>query len=164
MKYDIQKLLKDGQMLLNLGNPTEASVVYDRILSQYPNNTEALLRKGHILGKLAKDQQAIAHYDKILAQDDQNLLAWLNKGLAHHFENEFQAALDCYDRVLKSKPDNATALYNKASTLVKMQNVREGMRVLEKAVKSDFSIKAKARQDLDFQEVKRMDEFKEITE
>lgn len=36
--------------------------------------------------------------------------------------------------------------------------------VLEKATKIDFSIKAKAKQDLDFQEIKKPNEFKEITE
>ena len=164
MENNVGKLLEEGQTLLNLGNPKEAAVIYDKILSQEPNNIEALLKKGHILGKLARYQQAIIHYDKVIEQDNQNLLAWLNKVLAHHFENEFQVALDCYDKVLESKPDNTTTLYNKASTLVKMQNVREGLIVLEKAIKLDFSIKAKAKQDLDFQEIKKLNEFKEITE
>ena len=164
MERDISKLLDEGQTLLNLGNPKEAGIVYDKILSQEPNNIEALLKKGHILGKLARYQQAIIHYDKVLSQDNQNLLAWVNKGLAHHFEKEYQIALDCYDKVLESKPNNTTTLYNKASTLVKMQNIKEGLIVLEKAIKLDFSIKAKAKQDLDFQEIKKLNEFKDITE
>ena len=164
MNNDVVKLLDEGQSLLNLGNPKEAGIVYDKILSQEPNNIEALLKKGHILGKLARYQQAIIHYDKVLSQDNQNLLAWINKGLAHHFEKEYQIALDCYDKVLESKPNNTTTLYNKASTLVKMQNIKEGLIVLEKAIKLDFSIKAKAKQDLDFQEIKKLNEFKGITE
>lgn len=164
MQNNIEKLLEEGQTLLNLGNPKKALIVYDKILLQDHENKEALLKKGHILGKLARFQQAIIHYDKVLAQDKQNLLAWLNKGLAHHFENEFQVALDCFNEVLESKPNNTTALYNKASTLVKMQNIREGLIVLEKAIELDFSIKAKAKQDLDFQEIKKLNEFKEITE
>ena len=164
MNCDVVKLLDEGQSLLNLGNPKEAGIVYDKILSQEPNNIEALLKKGHILGKLARYQQAIIHYDKVLSQDNQNLLAWINKGLAHHFEKEYQIALDCYDKVLESKPNNITTLYNKASTLVKMQNVKEGLMVLEKAIKLDFSVKAKAKQDLDFQEIKILNEFKDITE
>lgn len=43
-----------------------------------------------------------------------------------------------------------------------MQNIKEGLMVLEKAIKLDFSIKAK--QDLDFQEIKKLNEFKDITE
>ena len=88
MKKTIEKILEEGQTLLNLGNPKEASLIYDKILFQEPNNIEALLKKGHILGKLGRYQEAIIHYDKILTQDNQNLLAWLNKGLAHHFENK----------------------------------------------------------------------------
>ena len=164
MKSDVAKLLNEGQSLLNLGNPKEGRIVYDKILSQEPNNIEALLKKGHILGKLARYQQAIIHYDKVLVLDNQNLLAWVNKGLAHHFEKEYQIALDCYDKVLESKPNNTTTLYNKASTLVKMQNIKEGLIVLEKAIKLDFSIKVKAKQDLDFQEIKKLNEFKDITE
>ena len=64
MQYNIEKLLKEGQTLLNLGNPKEASVIYDKILFQDPENKEALLKKGHILGKLARYQQAIIHMIK----------------------------------------------------------------------------------------------------
>ena len=42
-----------------------------------------------------------------------------------------------------------------------MQNIKEGLIVLEKAIKLDFSIKAKAKQDLDFQEIKKLNEFYE---
>lgn len=61
---NISKLLDEGQTLLSLGNPKETGIVYDKILSQEPNNIKALLKKGHILGKLARYQQATIHYDK----------------------------------------------------------------------------------------------------
>ncbi|MCE2614356.1 MAG: hypothetical protein LVO36_00480 [Nitrosopumilus sp. (ex Thoosa mismalolli)] len=64
MQNNIGKLLEEGQTLPNLGNPKEASVVYDKILFQDPENKEALLKKGHILGKLARYQQAIIHMIK----------------------------------------------------------------------------------------------------
>ena len=60
---EIDSLLKSGQTSLNLGNPKEALVFYEKVLAQVPNQIEALLKKGHILGKLARFEQAIACYD-----------------------------------------------------------------------------------------------------
>ena len=157
----IEELLKKGQTSLNTGNPKEALGFYDKVLEINPLEIEALLKKGHILGKLARYQQAITFYDKVLQQEE-NLLALLNKGLAHHYISEYDVAIDCFDKVLVEKPQNTTALYNKASSLIKSDNLEKGFEVLEQVVKLDFSYKVKAQCDLDFQDIKKLNEFKRI--
>ncbi len=160
---DIQSLLKDGQTALNLGNPKEALVLYEKVLQQEPYQIEALLKKGHILGKLARFEQAIICYDLVLSQENGNLLALLNKGLAHHYLAQYDASLNCFEQVLSVKPQNTTALYNKASSLIKSGKVSEGLEVLSQVIKLDFSFKAKAKFDLDFEEIKKLNEFRKIT-
>ena len=59
---EIDSLLKSGQTSLNLGNPKEAMVFYQKVLDKKPLQVEALLKKGHILGKLARFEQAIVCY------------------------------------------------------------------------------------------------------
>ena len=162
MKDSIGDLLKRGQTLLNLGNPKEAMTIYSKILAQNPNHIEGLLKKGNILGKLARYEQAIIHYDKVLSQESENVLALLNKGLAHHYIGEYDIALVCYNKVLAIKPKNTTALYNKASSLVKSNKIKEGLDILSDVIKKDFSFKAKAKFDIDFQEIRKLNEFKEI--
>ena len=160
---EIDSLLKSGQTSLNLGNPKEALVFYEKVLAQVPYQMEALLKKGHILGKLARFDQAILCYDVVLSQEKGNLLALLNKGLAHHYIGQYEIALKCYDEVLNEKPQNTTALYNKASSLIKSDKTKEGLKILSQVIKLDFSFKAKAKFDIDFEEIRHLNEFKKLT-
>ena len=160
---EIDSLLKSGQTSLNLGNPKEALVFYEKVLAQVPHQIEALLKKGHILGKLARFEQAIVCYDAVLSQEKENLLALLNKGLAHHYIAQYEIALKCYDEVLNEKPQNTTALYNKASSLIKYGKITDGLKILSKVIKLDFSFKAKAKFDVDFDEIQHLNEFKMLT-
>ena len=157
----IKELLKKGLTALNTGNPKEALMFYDKVLKINPLEIEALMKKGHIEGKLGRYESAIVSYDKVLQQEE-NLLAFLNKGLAHHYISQYDIAIDCYDKVLAEKPQNTTALYNKASSLIKSGNLDKGFEILEQVVKLDFSYKVKAQCDLDFQEIKKLNEFKRI--
>ena len=68
----------------------------------------------------------------------------------------------CFDKVLKVKPKNTTALYNKASSFVKSGKTKQGLEILSEVTKIDFSFKAKAKFDLDFEEVRKLNEFKEM--
>ena len=60
------------------------------------------------------------------------------------------------------KPDSTTTLYNKASSLIRINKTQEGLKILEKIIKIDFSFKAKALHDIDFREIKHLNEFKKI--
>ena len=162
MEESIRELLKSGQTLLNTGNPKEAMIIFDKVLETSPNHIDALTKKGNILGKLGKYDDAIMHYDRILEQENQNILALLNKGLAHHYIGQYEIALDCYEQVLVIKPRNVTALYNKASSLVKLNKIKEGLGVLSDVTKIDFSFKAKAKYDIDFTDIQKNNEFKKI--
>ena len=161
MTESIESLLNSGQTLMNLGNPKDALVIYDKILAQDPNHIVALLKKGHILGQLARYGDAIVQYDNVLSQE-KNLLALLNKGLAHHYLGQVDVALDCYEQVLKEKPNNPTTLYNKASSLIKSGKVLEGIEILSKVIELDFSFKEKAKFDIEFEGIRKLNEFKKI--
>lgn len=148
---------------MNLGNPKEALTFFNQVLTQNPLHIQALLKKGHISGQLARYEEAILCYDTVLSQDKENLLAYLNKGLAHHYLGQYDTAIACYDKVLQKKPQNPTTLYNKASSFVKSGQTKQGLVILAQAVKIDGSFKEKAKYDYDFQSVRKLNEFKEIT-
>ena len=155
-------LLKKGQSLLNLGSPKEALEIYELILRDKPENIEALIKKGHILGMIGRYVEAIDIYDKILSIEKSNLIALLNKGLAHHYLEQYEISINCNDRVLQIKPQNTTALYNKASSLVKSNKIKEGLSILEKVIKLDSSFRSKARFDIDFENIRKTNGFKEL--
>jgi len=64
--------------------------------------------------------------------------------------------------VLGINPKSTTALYNKASSLVKVGRIDEGLQILGDVAKMDFSFKAKAKFDIDFAEMQKNNEFKKI--
>ena len=131
-------------------------------MSLDPNHKKSLIKKGNVLGKLGKYRQAITFYDNALKQDPNDLLALINKGLALHFLKKYQDAIDCFDGVLKFKPENITALYNKSSSLVQLGKTDEGLKILKTIVKKDPSYKEQAKYDVDFHEIRHLNEFKEI--
>lgn len=162
MQESISDLLHKAQTMLNLGNPKDAMNIYDKILSMEPQQTDALIKKGNILGKLGKYEEAILHYDKAISKDNQNILAIINKGLAHHYLEQYDIAINCYNKILTIKPNSTLTIYNKASSMIKSNRVKEGLELLSKAIKLDYSYKAKAECDIDFQHIRKMNEFKKI--
>jgi tetratricopeptide (TPR) repeat protein len=158
----VEDLLKQGQRDLNLGNPKEAMISFEKILETHPNHIDALIKKGNMLGKIGKYQQAIECYDTVLLQNKVNILALVNKGLAHHYIEQYEAAIHCYDMVLGINPKSTTSLYNKASSLVKVGRIGEGLQILGDVAKMDFSFKVKAKFDIDFADIHKNNEFKKI--
>jgi len=162
VQQSVEELYNMGQRCLNLGNPKEALSYFTKVLSLDPNHKKGLVKKGNVLGKIGKYQQAISFYDRALKQDSDDVLALLNKGLALHFLERYDEAINCYDLVLHNKPNNTIALYNKSSSLINKNKIKEGIEILQKVVKLDYSYKAKARFDIDFQKISYLNEFKKL--
>ena len=94
---------------------------------------------------------------------DRNIGEFLTPKIGRMYLIQYDAALNCFEQVLSVKPQNTTALYNKASSLIKSGNVPDGLEILSQVIKLDFSFKAKAKFDLDFEEIKKLNEFRKIT-
>ena len=54
MENNVEELLERGQTLLNLGNPKEASVVYDKILFQESKQHRSIIEKRPHIRKTSK--------------------------------------------------------------------------------------------------------------
>jgi tetratricopeptide (TPR) repeat protein len=127
-----------------------------------PTHQKSLVKKGNVLGKFGKYLQAVSYYNLALEQDQEDLLALLNKGLALHYLENYDEAISCYDKALQIQPHNTIALYNKCSSLIRKNQIKEGLEILQKAIRLDFSYKAKARYDIDFFEISHLDEFQKL--
>ena len=103
------------------------------------------------------------YYDGVILQEKENILALLNKGLCHHKIGQYDVAIECFDIVLKVKSQNKTALYNKASSIIKSGKLKEGLAVLSQLIDLDSSYKQQAKCDIDFVNIKLLNEFKEVT-
>ena len=146
----------------NLGNFKKALSLFNQVLESDSLHIMALIKKGNILGKYAKYTDAITCYDTVLNIEPENHLALVNKGLALHYLGKYSEAISCYDLILADKPSSVLVLYNKASSLVKNNQITQGLQVLEKAIGLDFSCKYKARSDADFEDIQKIGEFKKL--
>ena len=124
---------------------------------------EALLKKGNIFGRFGRFDDAIICYDGVILQDNENILALLNKGLCYHKIGQYDIAIECFNVVLKIKPQNKTALYNKSSSVIKSGKIKDGLEMLSQLIKLDSSYKIQAKCDIDFVDIKLLNEFKELT-
>jgi tetratricopeptide (TPR) repeat protein len=146
----------------NLGNFKKALALFEKVLQVEPKHVSALIKKGNILGKFGKYDDAVRTYDQVLEFESENVLALINKGLALHYLEGYDSAISCYDKILKIKPDNTIALYNKASSLVRQGKIGEGLQVLQKTIGLDYSYKYKARFDIDFEHIRKNNDFRRL--
>lgn len=159
---NVDEVFQSGIIEFNLGNFKNALSFFDKTLELQPTHISALIKKGNILGKFGKYANAISCYDMALNIESQNILALINKGLALHYLQRYDEAIVCYDAVLQKKPDNTIALYNKASSLVRQNKIKDGLEILEKVIKLDFSFKYKARFDIDFEHIQKDNDFRRL--
>ena len=103
---------------------------------------EILLNKAQTSLNLGNPKEALSFYQKI---------------------GQYDAAIECFDVVLKVKLQNKTALYNKASSIIKSGKLKEGLELLDQLIKLDSSYKQQAKCDIDFVDIKLLNEFKEVT-
>ena len=156
------EIFNQGIIEINCGNSKKALTLFNKVLELVPNHVDSLIKKGNILGKFGKYVDAISIYDKVIELEPQNALALINKGLALHYLAVYDKAVTCFDNVLKTKPNNVIARYNKASSLVKQGKIKDGLEVLERTIKLDYSFKYKAKFDVDFDHIKTNNDFKKI--
>ena len=98
-----------------------------------------------------------------MVQEKENILALLNKGLCYHKIEQYNPAIECFDLVLKVKPDSKTGMYNMASSLIKSGKLTEGLELLSQLIKLDAAYKEQAKCDIDFIDIKNLNEFKAVT-
>ena len=158
----MSELFDSAILEFNLGNFKKALALFGQVLQIEPHNVVALIKKGNILGKYAKYQDAITHYDLALGIEPKNSLALVNKGLALHYLEKYHDTISCYDIILEDKPKSALVLYNKASSLIKNDQISQGLEILAQAIDVDFSYKYKAKSDADFEGIRKTNEFKRI--
>ena len=77
---------------MTLGNHTAALDLFDKVLSIYPNSTDAYVNKGATFRVLGKDEDALTSLDKALAIDANNTSALTVKALTLYYAGNFTGA------------------------------------------------------------------------
>ncbi|GAB4305987.1 MAG: hypothetical protein Kow0090_21350 [Myxococcota bacterium] len=151
-----------GVVLDKLGRTDDALKALDEAIKIKPDLAEAWYNKGNALAKLGRTDDALKAYDEAIKIKPDYAEAWSNKGFVLAMLGRRDDALKAYDEAIKIKPDLAGAWYNKACAYSLIGVKKEALENLSKAISLDSKLKAKAREDEDFKNLREDDDFKKL--
>jgi len=118
------EMVNEAIRLKNLGKYDDALLIYNFLLTLYPNDNAVMINKAILLKNMNKVSQAIKLYDLVLEKEPDSFIALANKGTALWFIGEFDTANSYYDRALKISPNNAVILEYKRQVIERMDIVK----------------------------------------
>ncbi len=133
----IEKLLNNGNKLLDNGKYEEAINCFNEVLKIDPKYIDALNKKGKALGKLGKHKEAFQCFDEVIKIDPKSSYAWYGKGVSLNFLNKSEEALKCYDRAIKIEPTYSNAWNNKGVILRELKKYEEAIQCFDEVIKID---------------------------
>jgi len=157
---DLDNLLKEGNILLQLGKFNDAISYFDQVLEIEQNNVEALAKKGDALAELGKLEEAASYYDKVirikpylndtsgtyylskLLEIDPNNVqvlyqkrSQLNEGNILLQLGKFNDAISYFDQVLEIEQNNVEALAKKGDALAELGKLDEAASYYDKVIR-----------------------------
>ncbi len=155
--------LDKGIILNKLNKPQDALYAFERAIEIDPDFAEAWGAKGSILGILENHKEAlIAFKNKIILNPDDYEM-WTLKGYTLFKLNRYDEAEKACDVALTLKSDFADVLYLKACLYSYKNDKKNTILFLSKAIKLDKTYKKEAKEDKDFMNFWKDDDFLNIT-
>ncbi len=131
---EARMLRKQGNRLLQLGQPRAALECFDRALACDPHDASALNDRGNALQDLQRPDEALACYDRALEIKPELAAAFTNRGNALRTLQRFDEALSSLDAALRLKPAFPEALNNRANVLRDLGRLEEAVAGFEAAL------------------------------
>lgn len=161
---NINGLMRNASFYYYSKKYKKAIELYDTVLKEDQHNMITIFNKGLALNDYGKHEEAIKCYDHALAIDPKYVYALINKGTTLSTLGRHGEAIKCYDDVLATDPNSARALYNKSCVYSLMGNIDKSLEFLKKAITLDSKYKELAKDDEDFQNIRKNLEFKKLME
>jgi len=158
-KNQIATLLKQGLALHQKGNPEEAQVIYEQILSIQPNHFDALQLLGVLFAQIKEYSKAVKFLSKALEINPNHAGAFSNRGIALKGLKRFDEALASYDQAIAINPVYLDAYTNRGNTLQELKRFDEALASFDQAIaiNPDYA-EAYYNRGNTLQELKRFDE------
>ena len=104
--FDIPTLFDAATEHFMLGQYSDATILYDRILEISPNHTKTLLMKGVALSNQDQHKNSILTFNKILQNEPENLMALLGVGVGFGNFGEYKQAHKYFLMANEVSPEN----------------------------------------------------------
>ena len=101
--------MQQGFELLNSGSFQEASVFFEEVLDQYPQNKTANICYGRAIGLNGESSKAIVLFLDLKKRHPSDTEVDLNLAEAYMWEKRYQEAEEIYSKIVQQDPNNFTA-------------------------------------------------------
>ena len=131
---EVNKLLKQGNVLTEQEKYGEAVACYDKVIEINPKNKWGWINKGETLSSMGKYEEAIKTYDKALEVLPQSADLWCSRGFALSDSNKNEDAIAAFDKAIEIKSNFADAWNGKGIVFANMERYEEAIDAYNKAI------------------------------
>lgn len=129
-----EKLISRGLESFIKGSYSEATVHFEEILSNAPNDADALHHLAGCQIQLQQYEKAQETIEKVLNLDNTNSLAWFRLGQIHYTCKRYESAIESFGKAIEIKSDYADAWFMGGQALIENEAINDGMLALENAL------------------------------
>ncbi len=123
--------------LIRLEKTSEALIICDSLLHEYPRYTEGYLLRTQILLQQNDTIAALSNLDSALIYNKQSDLAYAIRGMLYYEQNESTQALADLDKAINLNAYRADYYGNRAIVRMKVNNLRGAMEDFDTAIEID---------------------------
>jgi tetratricopeptide (TPR) repeat protein len=120
---DANSLQLDGDLLLKLGRPDEAVIVYEKILANDPVNRSALISLGYISRNAGHDQDAEKYFQQLAAAYPALYVPYLALGDMYAARRDFPKAEAAYRKGYGLAPHNSLIVAGGMNAAIETQHL-----------------------------------------
>jgi hypothetical protein len=155
----VSALFSQGLALHQLGQLTQAKLVYEQVLSTQPQHLDALYLSGVIAAQSKNPTLAVELIGKAIAIRPDYAEAHAIRGIALKDLERVEEAIASFDRAIAIKPDYAEAHYNRGNALKKLERMEDAVASYDRAIaiKPDYA-KAYYNRGVALNELKQVEE------
>ena len=154
MKPEVQKHVEYASGYLDLRMYDDAVQEADQALSLSPNLPQAIAIKSAALWQANRLSEAEPFIAKLAELNPRDAGIWINLAYIRRRTQSLDAAVDTLQRAFDANPQDALAHYNMACYRAMQQRPQEAIEMLRSALHLDPKLKALAKAEPDFSELR----------
>ncbi|MCQ2585552.1 MAG: tetratricopeptide repeat protein [Treponema sp.] len=118
----------------DMGNLNDAIDCFESVVAENPTDVLAYNHLGFIYAAKKNYPKAVQAYRRGLQTDPNHPILQYNLGHAYESERNYNEAIKCYELALKAKPGWIDAIRDVVQLLLKQQNTKRAMEIVQKSV------------------------------
>jgi tetratricopeptide (TPR) repeat protein len=162
MKPEVQKHIEYASGYLDLKMYEDAGREADEALALAPNSAQAIGIKSAILWQSNRLEEAEPFVARLAELNPRDSAMWINLAYIRRRTQSLDAAVDTLQHAFDANPQDALAHYNMACYRAVQHRQVEALELLKNAVQLDPKLKAIARSEPDFEQLRDTHSFRKL--